>query len=80
MFDRAYLEITDVCNLSCAFCPGTARPPQFITLPAFSRLAEKLRPCTGYLYLHVLGEPLSHHQLHAADGKTAGAAEQPRAP
>ena len=63
MFDRAYLEITDVCNLSCAFCPGTARPPQFITLPAFSRLAEKLRPCTGYLYLHVLGEPLLHPEL-----------------
>ena len=63
MFDRAYLEITDVCNLSCAFCPGTARPPQFITLPAFSCLSEKLRSCTDYLYLHVLGEPLLHPEL-----------------
>ena len=25
MFNRAYVEITDVCNLACSFCPGTRR-------------------------------------------------------
>ena len=31
MLKRVYLEITNVCNLSCAFCPGTKRPPHFLT-------------------------------------------------
>ena len=26
MFNRAYVEITNVCNLACSFCPGTRRP------------------------------------------------------
>ena len=25
MLRKVYLEITNVCNLSCAFCPGTRR-------------------------------------------------------
>ena len=25
MFNRAYVEITDVCNLACSFCPGTTK-------------------------------------------------------
>ena len=30
MFQRAYVEITNVCNLRCSFCPGTAREKKFI--------------------------------------------------
>ena len=63
MFKRVYMEITDVCNLSCAFCPGTERPPRFMTAAEFRLLAGKLRPCTRYLYLHVMGEPLLHPAL-----------------
>ena len=63
MFQRAYLEITNVCNLACAFCPGTAREKRFMAPEDFSLLAKKLRPYTEYLYLHVMGEPLLHPQL-----------------
>ena len=63
MFSRAYLEITNVCNLACAFCPGTTREKRFMTPEDFALLAKKLRPYTGYLYLHVMGEPLLHPQL-----------------
>lgn len=63
MFKRAYVEITNRCNLRCAFCPGTGRPPGEITPEAFSILADRLRPVTGYLYFHVMGEPLLHPQL-----------------
>lgn len=63
MFSRIYLEITNCCNLSCAFCPGTRRPRRFLTSAEFRLLAQKLRPWTDYLYLHVLGEPLLHPQL-----------------
>lgn len=62
-FSRIYLEITNRCNLSCSFCPKTRRPPKTLTAEEFRLLAEKLRPYTNYLYLHVMGEPLMHPQL-----------------
>lgn len=63
MLKKAYLEITNLCNLSCAFCPGTRRPTGFLTPEDFSLLAGRLRPHTEYLYLHLMGEPLAHPQL-----------------
>lgn len=63
MFKRAYVEITNVCNLHCSFCPGTRRASRFMTPDEFRHLSQKLRPHTDYLYLHVLGEPLLHPQL-----------------
>ena len=65
MLERAYLEITNVCNRSCAFCPRTARSPRFMTEKEFSLLAGKLRPHTDCLYLHVMGEPTLHPELGA---------------
>lgn len=60
---KAYLEITNICNLTCAFCPGTRRQAGFLSPDDFRILAEKLRPHTEYLYLHVMGEPLLHPRL-----------------
>ena len=62
-FRKIYVEISNLCNLSCTFCPGTKRPPRRMTPEAFSRLAPKLRPYTEYLYFHLMGEPLCHPQL-----------------
>lgn len=62
-FSKVYVEITNTCNLSCSFCHGTRRAPDALTPERFSILADKLRPYTDYLYLHVLGEPLSHPHL-----------------
>lgn len=63
MLDRVYVEITNVCNLACDFCPGTTRARRFLTPEEFRTIAEKLRGHTGYLYFHVMGEPLLHPQL-----------------
>ncbi len=62
-FAKAYLEIGNICNLSCAFCHGTARKKEFMPLSHFQKLAAALRPYTDFLYLHVLGEPLLHPEL-----------------
>ena len=62
-FRKVYLEITNLCNLRCEFCPGTSRPPKRMTPEEFRLLAGKLRPYTDYLYLHLMGEPLSHPRL-----------------
>ena len=49
MFNRAYIEITNLCNFHCDFCPGTTRPPMAMRLSDFRTAAEKLRPLTDYL-------------------------------
>lgn len=63
MLKKAYVEITNVCNLSCSFCPGTRRTPRFMSCDEFRILAQKLRGHTRFLYFHLMGEPLLHPQL-----------------
>jgi len=62
-FHKIYLEISNVCNLSCAFCPGTKRKKHIMTVEEFSALMPKLRPYSDYLYFHIMGEPLLHPHL-----------------
>lgn len=63
MLKKAYVEITNQCNLHCAFCPKTARAPRRMTAEEFSLVLARLEGHVSYLYLHVMGEPLSHPQL-----------------
>ena len=62
-FRKIYVEISNLCNLKCAFCPGTKRMPGRITVERFSQLLPKLKSYTQYLYFHLMGEPLCHPEL-----------------
>ena len=62
-FNKIYLEISNICNLNCAFCPGTQRKKKALTEDEFSVLLPKLRPFADYLYFHLMGEPLCHPKL-----------------
>ena len=62
-FRKIYLEISNVCNLNCAFCPGTKRTPKVMTEEEFRYILPKLRQWTDYLYFHLMGEPLCHPKL-----------------
>lgn len=62
-FRKVYLEISNICNLSCRFCPGTRRPKKAMTEEELSVLLPKLRPYTDFLYFHLMGEPLLHSKL-----------------
>ncbi len=62
-FRKIYVEISNLCNLNCAFCPGTKRSPGRMTAEQFETLLPKLRPYTEYLYFHLMGEPLCHPEL-----------------
>lgn len=62
-FRKVYLEISNICNLNCRFCPGTKRAKKAMTEAEFSVLLPKLRPYTDFLYFHLMGEPLLHKNL-----------------
>lgn len=59
MFKKAYVEITNICNLSCNFCHGTKRTPHRLTAAEFNYIMQRLKGHTEYVYLHILGEPLN---------------------
>lgn len=63
LFKKVYVEITNLCNLSCSFCPGTSRPQTFMAPDTFALLLAKLQGKTRTLYFHLMGEPLLHPQL-----------------
>jgi len=62
-FKKTYIEITNVCNLSCDFCPKTRRPAEFMKLSAFENILKQIKGHSEHIYFHVLGEPLLHPEL-----------------
>lgn len=61
--ERVYLEISNICNLSCPFCSAVTRPPRRMSRGEFDHIIAELKGCTKYLYFHVKGEPLLHPDL-----------------
>ncbi len=60
MIDKAYLEITNCCNLSCSFCHGTKRERKLMSEAEFEVLTDRLVGKVKFLYFHLMGEPLLH--------------------
>ena len=60
---KAYVEVTNCCNLRCVFCPGTKRRPRVMSPTEFEQVMARLYGKVSYVYLHVMGEPLSHPEL-----------------
>ena len=62
-FKRIYIEITNVCNLNCSFCNSSNKVKREMTPEEFKEVLSKINNYTDYIYLHVKGEPLTHHNL-----------------
>ncbi len=62
-FAKVYIEISNICNLKCSFCPGTTRQPKKMSINEFKIILEKIKNYTDYIYFHLLGEPLCHPDL-----------------
>ncbi len=62
-FNKIYVEIGNVCNLSCSFCPTLKREKRQMTPEEFGVICQAIRPYTDYIYLHLMGEPLCHNSL-----------------
>ena len=63
MITRCYLEITNVCNLNCVFCPKTTRAKHTMTMEQFDTLTTRLMGEVKFLYFHLMGEPFLHPLL-----------------
>jgi len=62
-FSRAYVEITNICGLSCSFCPPKIQPVMTMPLPFFQSVAEQLKEFTDEIALHVMGDPMVLNNL-----------------
>lgn len=63
MYNKAYVEITNICNRSCSFCHGHKRAPRQMKREEFALILRRLAGVTKYLYYHLMGEPLTHPLL-----------------
>ena len=63
MFKKIYIEITNICNLRCKFCPEASRKKEQMELEKFEEVISKIHNHTKLVALHVKGEPLLHNQL-----------------
>ena len=63
MYNKVYIEITNICNMNCSFCHGHKRTPKQMTFEEFSLILDKLEGQTKYIYYHLMGEPLVHPLL-----------------
>ena len=63
MYNKVYVEITNICNMKCSFCHGHKRAPRRMSREEFSLVLDKLVGKTKFIYYHLMGEPLTHPEL-----------------
>lgn len=63
MYNKVYVEITNICNMNCSFCHGHSRAPRQMTSDEFCVILDRLTEQTKYIYYHLMGEPLTHPKL-----------------
>lgn len=62
-FKRVYIEITNICNLQCSFCPVVERDKQIMPTELFEKIIKEVAPLTEQVCLHLMGEPLAHPEF-----------------
>lgn len=62
-FKKIYIETTNVCNLSCNFCPKTSRKLEFMDVERFKIIIDKIKEYTNHIYFHLMGEPFLNKNL-----------------
>lgn len=62
-FSKINIEISNVCNLQCSFCPEVIREKKIMSVPLFRRIIEQVSPLTELVCFHLMGDPLVHPKL-----------------
>ena len=62
-FFRTYIEISNICNLQCTFCPEVERDKKILSKEQFRKILREVVPHTDQVCLHLMGEPLAHPEF-----------------
>lgn len=62
-FQKINIEISNICNLQCSFCPEVIRSKKLMPLDLFKRIIQQVAPLTEQVCFHLMGDPLVHPQL-----------------
>lgn len=57
-FKKVHIEITNICNLKCTFCPPKIKPSKTMDLEEFENLNNQVKKYTKELAYHIVGDPL----------------------
>jgi radical SAM protein with 4Fe4S-binding SPASM domain len=64
-FYRIYVEITNVCGLTCSFCPTKLLPSTQMDIHFFESIIQQAKVYTKEIACHVVGDPLTIRNLNA---------------
>ncbi|CAI8195387.1 MAG: radical SAM/SPASM domain-containing protein [Sulfurovum sp.] len=53
-----HIEITNICNLKCTFCPPKTKPSKTMDLIEFDKINSQVKAYTKELAYHIVGDPL----------------------
>lgn len=70
-FRKIYVEIGNVCNLQCSFCPEVERQKTRLTAEELRGILFQVKPFTDRVCFHLMGEPLAHPDFPAFVGVAA---------
>ncbi|QDK37309.1 radical SAM/SPASM domain-containing protein [Bdellovibrio sp. NC01] len=62
-FQKINIEISNICNLQCSFCPEVIRAKKTMPVDLFERIIQQVAPLTEQVCFHLMGDPLVHPQL-----------------
>lgn len=62
-FYKVNIEISNICNLQCSFCPEVVRSKKMMPVELFEKIIAQLQGLTEQVCFHLMGEPLVHPQL-----------------
>ena len=71
---RAYVEITNICNMHCSFCHGHSRAPRRMSVEEFSHVLDELEGNTGKYYkkLYIVGGGAKNQFLNRLTEEATG--------
>ncbi len=62
-FDKVNIEISNICNLQCSFCPEVIRSKKTMPLELFETITKQVAPLTSQVTYHLMGDPLVHGKI-----------------
>jgi len=62
-YSKVNIEISNICNLQCSFCPEVIRAKKLIEIDLFEKVISQVAPLTDQVCFHLMGDPLVHPKL-----------------